>query len=455
MGGGCSGGLILPLSSRVTVPLPLDVPSFRSSEQYEILSTIGKGGYARVYCTQTRYVKSRYAMKKITFNRPEVQECEVDMAIAELNAYKRSGDSPFVAELAAAFYESGSCYLILDYYSGGDLRYHTKSLLITQESHIAFYISCIGSALHHLHTRGIIHRDIKPENILLTSSGLPKLADFGTAYVEEHLRIPICNLSSGTLPYMAPEMLTRNKIHSYHADFWELGIMTFEMLFNSRPFEKHCPKLFMYFVGNHYNYLWEKIQMSADEVGDVDFLLIDRALTDLERESHYQFPDHVVPLRSDGNVRAELLVPIPQKTYSGDLISSECLQFLRSTLDIRIPQRLGQLNHFELFSNHSWFQKHDCVIAPHTASLRSPYQPSSALVEHFLKTRFPTDPQSIESNKVAPCEDALAEDLEAKLQKFYRYDPTPRETTKISSMPSKKSLTSPYIPTQDELKPSK
>lgn len=63
------------------------------------------------------------------------------------------------------------------------------------------------SALMYLHNFGIIHNDIKPSNILVTSEGVPKLADFGVATT-----LPAINKSGGTLRYTAPERMIEQDI---------------------------------------------------------------------------------------------------------------------------------------------------------------------------------------------------------------------------------------------------
>lgn len=88
------------------------------------------------------------------------------MLTAELSALKRV-DHAFIARLHFAFHTPSSIYIVLDLKTGGDLRYYLRKKLLFEEANVAFYVSCISSALAHCHARGVIHRDVKPENIIL------------------------------------------------------------------------------------------------------------------------------------------------------------------------------------------------------------------------------------------------------------------------------------------------
>jgi serine/threonine protein kinase len=98
-----------------------------------------------------------------------------------------------------------------------------------------FIASRVARGLSHAHSRlgrggaplNIVHRDVCPNNIMITTEGLPKLADFGIAIVSSDLMHE--GQLMGKLGYMSPQQALRHPV-DYRADMFSLGASLFEMI---------------------------------------------------------------------------------------------------------------------------------------------------------------------------------------------------------------------------------
>ncbi|KAB0381135.1 hypothetical protein FD755_008919, partial [Muntiacus reevesi] len=176
--------------------------------QFELLKVLGQGSYGKVFLV--RKVKGSdagqlYAMKVL----------------------KKA--------TLKAFQTEGKLYLILDFLRGGDLFTRLSKEVMFTEEDVKFYLAELALALDHLHGLGIIYRDLKPENILLDEEGHIKITDFGLskeAIDHDKRAYSFC----GTIEYMAPEVVNRRG-HTQSADWWSFGVLMFEMLTGSLPFQ--------------------------------------------------------------------------------------------------------------------------------------------------------------------------------------------------------------------------
>lgn len=88
-----------------------------------------------------------------------------------------------------------------------------------------------------MHSKDVIHRDIKPEN-LLNCCGTIKLSDFGwSIHSPGNKRKTMC----GTLDYLSPEMVNHEP-YTNKVDSWSIGVLAYEFLTGSPPFESPSQK---------------------------------------------------------------------------------------------------------------------------------------------------------------------------------------------------------------------
>jgi serine/threonine-protein kinase len=100
------------------------------------------------------------------------------------------------------------------------------------------YICQICNAVGHAHDQGVLHRDLRPGNVLVSKTGLLKVADFGTARFLEiaaHGSTVI-----GSPAYMAPEVFDGKAV--FASDIYSLGCTMYQILTGSAPYTPPAPK---------------------------------------------------------------------------------------------------------------------------------------------------------------------------------------------------------------------
>uniref|UniRef100_A0A671T6F3 Ribosomal protein S6 kinase n=1 Tax=Sinocyclocheilus anshuiensis TaxID=1608454 RepID=A0A671T6F3_9TELE len=204
-------------------------------QQFELQKVLGQGSFGKVFLVKKTTgpdAGQLYAMKVLKKATLKVRDrvrtkMERDILV-EVN-------HPFIVKLHYAFQTEGKLYLILDFLRGGDLFTRLSKEVMFTEEDVKFYLAELALALDHLHGLGIIYRDLKPENILLDEDGHIKLTDFGLSKESidhENKAYSFC----GTVEYMAPEVVNRRG-HTYSADWWSYGVLMFEMLTGTLPFQ--------------------------------------------------------------------------------------------------------------------------------------------------------------------------------------------------------------------------
>ncbi len=205
---------------------------------YEILSQVGQGGMATVFLARQRSMNRNVALKFLpsVFMNDE----------AYLQRFER--EVRIVAQLEhrniVPVYDFGEFedqpYIAMRYMPAGSV----EELLAAGRIPLPRVLSIVeqvASALDYAHQNGILHRDLKPSNILLDDGGGVFITDFGIARI---LGEGGSNITTqgvvGTPSYMSPEQ-ARGEPLDGRSDVYSLGVMLFELITGSRPFDSETP----------------------------------------------------------------------------------------------------------------------------------------------------------------------------------------------------------------------
>lgn len=208
--------------------------------RYEITDKIGTGGMADVYKAHCHKLGRNVAIK---FLKDEFAKDREFVARFEAEARASAGLTHANIVSVYDFGESdGSKYIVMEYVEGITLKEyiaHNGKLTWREAASVAGQI-CSG--LECAHANGIIHRDIKPQNIMLTKTGVAKVADFGIARMASHGTIVKSDNRSiiGSAHYFSPEQAVGNDVDK-RSDIYSLGVVLFEMLTGVVPFDSSNP----------------------------------------------------------------------------------------------------------------------------------------------------------------------------------------------------------------------
>jgi serine/threonine-protein kinase len=208
-------------------------------DDYELLGTLGQGGFGRVYRVRDLHLEREVALKVL---HPALTQ---DPAVVE--RFRRE------AQLAARL-NHPNIVNIYDIAGRSGLIWYTMALV--QGPSLAQLVERQGSlpldrvlrllrealsALAHAHGSGLVHRDIKPENMLLEPGGSLRITDFGLALALRGGKFGGATSQSGTPQFASPEQLLGERVDQ-RSDLYSLAAVAYYALLGTVPFPGATPE---------------------------------------------------------------------------------------------------------------------------------------------------------------------------------------------------------------------
>ena len=204
-------------------------PAGQRIGRYEVERHLGAGGMGVVYLAQDTLLHRKVALKSVQAH-PESEEKRAwfhDRLLREARA-AAALSHPGIAALHDVFEERGVNFVVMEYVDGESI----SALIARQTPPRDWTVSVIrqaADALDYAHAKGIIHRDIKPANMLVDSSGVCKIVDFGIAKILSAGTGASTGLVMGTVEYMSPEQINSRPLTGA-ADQFSLAASAYLML---------------------------------------------------------------------------------------------------------------------------------------------------------------------------------------------------------------------------------
>ena len=209
--------------------------------RYKVVEPIGEGAMGSVYRGERLKLGRAVAIKVINEEIPnEASRKRFEreaLAMAKL-------EHPHCASVLDVGVHVGRPYVVMELVTGKNLKEVIKEGPVPMMRAIDLTRQVL-SGLSHAHEHGVIHRDIKPANVVLSQkSGLGdhvKILDFGLArFSSQETSNLTTGVVLGTPNYMAPEQI-RGSSFDHRIDLYACGVMLFELLTGSKPFEANDP----------------------------------------------------------------------------------------------------------------------------------------------------------------------------------------------------------------------
>ena len=206
--------------------------------RYKLVKSLGEGGMADVHLAIDTIINREVAVKIL---RGELGNDPVTLLRfqREANAASKLNHPNVVQVYDVGAYEDRH-FIVMEYIRGRTLKQLIQLRGALHKEEAISIMKQLLSAISEAHKQNIIHRDIKPQNVLIKDDGTVKITDFGIALAHNAVQLTQTDAVLGSAHYLPPE-ITRGEVATVQSDIYSLGIVFYELLCGSVPFNGENP----------------------------------------------------------------------------------------------------------------------------------------------------------------------------------------------------------------------
>ncbi len=214
----------------------------RTLGKYRIVAKLGRGGMAEVYKAYqpglNRYVAVKVMHSYLADDKDFLGRFEREaLATGKLR-------HPNIVQAQDFDNENNIYFMVMEFIDGPTLKDEFRARKKINQpftlKEIALIFSSLCEAIDYAHDRNMVHRDLKPANVMINEEGYILLTDFGIARLMGGTQYTATGAMAGTPAYMSPEQ-GQGQHGDKRSDIYSLGIMLYEMVTGTVPYEADTP----------------------------------------------------------------------------------------------------------------------------------------------------------------------------------------------------------------------
>jgi serine/threonine-protein kinase len=201
--------------------------------RYRVISRVGSGGMAEVYCAEDSQLGRRVAVKLL--HERFAQDAEF---VERFRREASSAASLSHANIVSVYDRGewgGTYYIAMEFLEGRSLDSIVREQAPLAPERAIDITEQVLRAARFAHRRNVVHRDLKPHNVIIDDEGRVKVTDFGIARAGAS-EITQTGSIMGTARYLSPEQAQGQAVGA-RSDLYSVGIMLYELLTGTVPFE--------------------------------------------------------------------------------------------------------------------------------------------------------------------------------------------------------------------------